>query len=731
MLPLFLLLSGPRADVAQLDALARGRDARGLLTYSGPALQDAKDFVFLVRNGAYGTGRKGWHAYQLDDPAGGKSYVVFGTPLTTEDYGEYVFEYAGGKLTRLEDERDARGYKVLHYDFDLSFAPKEKRATVMASVKLRRSADAAACVHFRLSPNYTVSKVTDGQGAPLLFAQASGVVSVASPAAAESTVKMEYSGVVDQPQFAGAIVDDEVMLTNDYWWPNVARGPATVTTTAHVPADWLVVTHGNKLQDAVEGGGRTVKYQMDVPICYLSFSAGKFLHEEKKVGKVTYHVWSRSMTADKMKLQLELMPPIIEFYSRFSPFPFDGFGAMVTDLYGGGALEAYSFATYGTGWLPDEDAHEPAHTWFGGIIANTYLNSYWNESFADFCDAFFEREVSIGNTTERRRAFVAQTSVGREYAQATVEGTGAADGSPASSMGYGKGAAVLQQLEREIGTEKMVESMRKWIRTNPKGEPGEWKGFEAAVGATTGKDMKWFFDEWNRKPGAPSFEVREIGYYGGEVHGLVDFHGDAYRLTCEVYAEFADGTSTNVDVVLNPGLKPDVSSFSFKLPKKPRFLSFDPYDRILRERTNTPTMRFTERVQNMAAVMDPRHPEYGQVFGSMADKAVNTVPADHANVLFVGHPDTMPVMRSLCKQVGFVVNGDKLTYDGTTIDLREGAAMALVDLGSGKVCGIALGKVLRSPNCGLASLCLTDKYGRFLRGRTEPRRDGPLTFRLP
>ncbi len=730
MLSCLLFLFGRPADLAELDALARARDVRGIMAHAGPGLKE-QDFSFLTRQGAFGTGRSGWHAYQLDDPAGGKAYVVFGTALTTQDFGEFIFEYSGGKLTRLQDERETRGYKVRHLEFDLSFVPSQKRANAVAKVTIDRAQGAEGSVHLRLSPNYKVTRVSTASGSPMPFVQASGVVSIAMPSVPQSTVTLTYSGVVDQPQFAGAITHDEVMLTNDYWWPSIGRQPATVTTTTTVPANWLVVTHGNKVSDTVQGENRVVRYQMDVPISYLSLSAGPFLHEQKKVGKVTYHVWSRRMSQEDMRMQLELMPPVIEFYERFAPYPFTDFGAMVTELYGGGALEAYSFATYGTGWLPDEDTHEPAHTWWGGVVSNTYLNSYWNESFANFAGGMYQREVAIGNTNERRHAFVSQSQVGRDYNRVAVAKAGAFEGGIASSMGYGKGGEVLQQLEYEIGTAKMVEAMKTWIADNPKGVAGEWSGFEKAVAKVTDQDMDWFFQPWLYTPGAPSFQITELGYEGGAVRGLVDFKGTPYRIKCQVYVEMDDGSKVLTDVVLNPQRKEGVSEFSFVMPSKPSFVSFDPYDRILRERGPAPQMRLSNRLGRLQLVVDPARREYAATFSDFNSRAGASVPTDPAGSFFVGHPDSMPIMKDLCRRAGFTVNGDKLTYDGTTIDLRQGAAMALIDLGNGRVCAIGLGVTQRDPSVGIASLALVDDYGRFLRGRTEPRREGATVFRLP
>jgi len=76
------------------------------------------------------------------------------------------------------------------------------------------------------------------------------------------------------------------------------------------------------------------------------------------------------------------------------------------------------------------------------------------------------------------------------------------------------------------------------------------------------------------------------------------------------------------------------------------------------------------------------------------------------------------------------VSGNNLTYDGTTIDLNNGCALAVVDLGEGKNCVIGLGKTRVAPDLGRARLALTDNLGRFLRGKTDPKTSGFLTFKL-
>jgi hypothetical protein len=110
-------------------------------------------------------------------------------------------------------------------------------------------------------------------------------------------------------------------------------------------------------------------------------------------------------------------------------------------------------------------------------------------------------------------------------------------------------------------------------------------------------------------------------------------------------------------------------------------------------------------------------------------ETVSTLPADLSNMFIVGHPDTVPQMRDLCARAGFKVDGNKLTWQGTEIDLTKGGAVAVVNLDNGKHCVIGLGQTRVPPSFGRARTVLVDDLGRFLRGQTDPKTQGYLTFR--
>lgn len=712
LISLFIL----QPQLQELNDLAKARNVDALLKLSGPGM-DAGTFRFLRQTGAFGVGQKGWTVAPLTDAEGKKEYRVFTSPLTSQDYGDQVFEWAGGKLSRLRPESEVGGYRVRHLDFDIYFIKEDEhkvRFSVETKLERQKSADQSALL--RLGPNYKVQGVFDAAGQKLPYQQAGGVVLFTPRQAKDQTVKIDYEGVVNTPGFAGAVNSGEAMLTNDYWWPSTGRLPVTFTVQARTPESWEVITSGERTGVELLDQVKVTRYRMDVPIVYLSLSAGPFNKAEKKTNGIDYRAWSLKLTKDELEQQTELYPPIIEFYAKtFAPHPFTQYGAVDTELYGGGALEAYSYATYGHGWLPDEDAHEPAHTWFGGILPNTYLKSMWNESFAVWCESFYAREGAIGNAEEKRPAFVAVPSPNGAWNATPMVNSGVEWAGVASALGYGKGGFVLQQLEFEMGTAAIVAAARKWIQEHPKGEPAEWEGFEAACGP----EWKWFFDQWHRRAGYPAPTVSGVAKAGGKVIGKVEFAGEPYRMGTEL--AFATPSGWKFGRVTLDGS----GAFSADCPADATEVVFDPWGRlpIQHKRSNQVTFNAVRRVP---VVLDEKNADWMPERGRRADWDGKTME----NLLFVGHPSNNPVVADLCKRAGFAVDGDKLTYRGTTIDLRDGCAMALIDLGNGKRCGLRLGKVRREPSIGSAKVALTDGLGRFLRGETEPRHEDGLVFKL-
>lgn len=715
------LLVAIRQDpaVSALDRAVAAKDLASVRSFYGPSVLALKrdPMAVLKTNGAYEVGSKGWHAIGLDGPDG-KRYVVFSTPLTSEDIGERLFELKDGKLSRYVDELETQGWKISRHRLRASFDLAAKRASLEDDLDLESGANPGP-LFLRYSPNYRMRSVRFESGKPLRFDQAGGVVGVHVPATGRLRLHLEYDGVVDLPNYAGSITTRYAMLTNDYWYAMIGRNPAPYDLAVATPSGWSVAAQGELQPDEQREGKIWKRFRMDLPAIYYSVSAGEFRYRETGVGGRKFKVWSFQMSPEQMAMQAELYAPIIEFYSKnFAAYPFSSWGAVDQPNYGGGMLEAYSFNTAQQGILPAEEPHEPAHTWWGGLIQNRYLRSFWNESFASYCEGLYQREVPIGNREERRLAFVETPSPGAGYDVAPLDDAPADLGGVAGDLGYGKGAYVLQMLEQIIGTDAMLKSMKAWVTATPPGTPGEWADFERHVSPA----QPQFFADWVERAGYAKFSVSQPTWIAGKLSFTIEFAGPAFTLPLDVLTQTASGARSFHRVVV------DNTHRKFQIPvaARPVLVSFDPWRRLIRPitREEAPIDLSSFRGKTYR---DPNHPQYAtERPGALA----TDLGEELDGACLVGSPETWPRMRSLCEKVGFQVSGDTLTFQGTKVDLRSGGASALIDLPSGGRCRIMLGHTALPPRTGRARVCVYDGYGRFLRGTTEPKTRGPLTFRL-
>jgi hypothetical protein len=705
----------PAPSLADLNLWIKQKDVVKLQQVTDVPADAINPWPVLRVGGAYGTGRFGWKA----EESGG--YVVVTTKITSEDVGDFVFRRNGDRLTYIP-ETDSLGARIIRHSFQIEVDPPTKRARIEDKVRLRLAAGGEWMMRF--SSVYSIESINDAAGKSVPFRQVGGVVIFPERKVGETTYTLRYSGIVDLPQYAGSISTQEATLTNDYWYPMIGRMPAAYDLKVKVPAGWTAVGQGERLADQKTADGTYARFQMDLPVIYYSLSLGPYrMFSEKRNGR-TYSIWSPRLAEADMKLQPRLYQPIFELYERsFGRSPFPRYGALDSPAYGGGALEAYSYATYGGG-LPAEDPHEPAHTWWGGVVNNTYLKSFWNESFAVFCEGYFSRNVPLGNIEDRRLAFVSDSSPSPAYDSVSCAEGGAFSGPVASSLGYGKGAKVLQMLEQIIGTKTMVKAMRTWAETHPKGIPGEWEDFErVAKSVAPEAKLDSFFADWLHKPGTATLDVAQPKMEGGELVIPIGFAGRAYDTPISVLLEFPDGKRKFVTVRTNGS-----SPVRIETPK-PSLVVIDPYQQALRKKTGE-TMP-----QNLADVLRRWPVTRLKGFGAHAEAlrgstTESALPVDLSNKIIVGNPLQFPELADLAASAGWKLTRTAVTYLGQTVNLEKGGALALVTLPSGKSTVLAVGKFTRRPDTGIAQVALIDDIGRFLAGKSEPKRTGPLSFRL-
>lgn len=717
-----------------MDQLARARDVATLNDLTLPANRKPGNFAFLTTNGVYGGGQSGWSVEGMVTPVTKRNLAVFTTNISCEDIGEQVFEILPNGIGAKIPETVDFGLQTKHYDMQIAVEPAAKTVHLDVKTKLVVVGKKQKEIIVRLDRAFRVdsAKMDDRQ---VPFAQAGGTVVVPMPDKNAFTMELKYSARLEPGKQEGSVQSDEMMLVGSQWWPSIARQAATSTIEIIAPKDWKSYSHGTRKSVKVEGDVAHTIWENSLPIAVFSAASGQYHEVKKEIGDVW--IWAAGMdtkTSD-LEIQVDANGEVVKFLSKFTSWPYPGFGSLISSRYAPGALEGYSFATYEEGWLPEVEPHEPAHSLWGGVIPNNYLKSLWNESFATYFENLYFRDGVDGNKVDLKLSQREIASAMGSYRGLSAISAGVESGPAGSGIGYRRGGIVLDMLEAEIGSPVMVASMKRWLKSHTPGQLGEWEDFEKIVTLEAERDMRWFFDQWLRKPGYPVIEMSGVKTESDDkkwvVSGDMRFLGQPYRVRMECLVKYADGTEEIVRLPLSKGLTTE--QVSFEVSKKPVQVTFDPWFRILRnvDQTSVP--------ESLSGSMDRYRGWVHQ--GQSAPSTIMRRPPRETDEelpevldrkLIYGDPRKNAKLMALWKTMKEppTFEGDWILWRGQKVKISEGGFAGFVDLPEGRRCIVACGTARLRPRFGQATSALFDSLGQVIAARSEPARTGPLSFNL-
>jgi len=510
--------------------------------------------------------------------------AVFHAWHTCESDGDHIHTLVqtaqGWRLGPEIPETETGGFRVRDHDLRVALDVPARAARIADCVRVERTQpDVPAYGLLRLSQDFRVSAITRDHfgGAPVAFRQAGGVIAFAPPAEKTFTLCLQYAGIVDH-RGSDYIADDEATL-NSYWYPHSARLPATATVTITAPPGWEAIAPGERTYERRAADGTvTVTYRNEVPISFLTLDAGRYTVTTRPYKDRTLAVYLRMPDDALANRCLDTLERTLAFYeARFGPYPYTRYSVVETQGPFGGALEAYSFATFGRGMLPGSIPHELAHTWWGGLVACTYTRSMWNESFAEYSSGLFYRETvssvaGVPPSRPPRERLLSAAAYPVPLTQARDTGD-----SREAAVGYSKGARVLRVLESELGEETMGRCLAAFVAAHPRGLPAEWADFEAVVRQVTGKDYRWFFSQWTERPGLPALQLANVQAHRAEngaflIAGDILQSGEPYRLSVPLRLELRDGSAITQTVPVAEAR----TRIQLRAPAPPQRLLLDP-----------------------------------------------------------------------------------------------------------------------------------------------------------
>ncbi|MBI3507630.1 MAG: aminopeptidase N [Proteobacteria bacterium] len=316
---------------------------------------------------------------------------------------------------------------------------------------------------------------------------------------------------------------------------------ATYAVKVEAPKDWKVVSTARETTTIEAAGRRTWVFGQTARLStyLLSLHAGPYRVWTSAAGKVPLRLFARESMAQYVDAEewFKITRQGLDFYAAYFgiPYPFGKYDQLIVPDFNAGAMENAGAVTFSernvhrsapTAEDKEKTAsdilHEMAHMWFGDYVTMRWWNGLWlNESFATYMAV-----LAMAEATEYKhawRSFFADDKV-RAYGADQLSTTHPVEGDVPDTahawanfdaITYGKGAAVMRQLEFFLGADVFREGVRAYMKAHAYSNTEE-RDFFAAMERVSGKDLAPWIKEWVNEAGLNSVRA-DFACDGGKV----------------------------------------------------------------------------------------------------------------------------------------------------------------------------------------------------------------------
>ena len=497
------------------------------------------------------------------------------------------------------------GVDVRHYTFRLEISDTSNEIAGEAGIDVRFTQAGVTGVALDLASatggkGMTVRSVTSN-GAAVPFTHAASVlrIQLAQPPGAGDERRFTVT-------YTGSPANGLRFLKNKYgeWcvfsenWPNRARewlpmvdhpyDKATSEFIVTAPVAYQVVANG-RLQSEIDrpDGRRVTHWKQSVPIASWLNALGIERFAVRYLGLVQgveLSTWVAHQDDAAGQVYFEPARRALEFFSdHVGPYPYENLANVAAAGLSGGTEHASAIfygetavrATPATGLV----AHEIAHQWFGNSVTEADWDEVWlSEGFATYFTLLFTehtagREAFVaGLKSNRTRALTAEKSL---PGIAVVHDNLADMSKVLSPLVYQKAGWVLHMLRGTIGTEPFWKGIREYYRRH-RDASATGDDLRRIMEDASGQDLKWFFDQWLRRPTSPSFEGTwsyDAAAKAIRVELAQTQDGEAYRVPVQLGVVTTAGQPPRVERF---EMKDKRASFTIASPTAPADAIFDP-----------------------------------------------------------------------------------------------------------------------------------------------------------
>jgi len=286
--------------------------------------------------------------------------------------------------------------------------------------------------------------------------------------------------------------------------------------------------------------------------------------------------------------EIEKTPEMLDFFSnRYSQYPF------IQEKYGhaqfnwGGGMEHQTISSMGV-FNQGIIAHELAHQWFGDKVTCRNFNNIWlNEGFATYSEALFAEYFNGKEAFDdmiRSRMISAKKAVGSLYLQNTDNISEIFN----SNRTYSKGAMVVHMLRGITGDSVFFNILKSYINDPALAyNTAITEDLQRVAESVSGKNLNYFFQEWIYGENYPVYEIswnknkNNLSAYDVRVNISQKLNTNPPYFTMPVDIKISMNNGDTTFTVFNNA---QVQEFSLTVPSEPKFITFDPENKILKDK---------------------------------------------------------------------------------------------------------------------------------------------------
>ena len=287
-------------------------------------------------------------------------------------------------------------------------------------------------------------------------------------------------------------------------------------------------------------------------------------------------------SADTMGNALIQVDSILNQYEQwFGPYPFRNEKYGIAQFYGGGMEnETLSFCN-------DADsgtvAHETAHQWFGDAVTCKTWNDCWlNEGFATYITGLWARvhdgEAYFDTLMKEQEQFITSKPGGTVHTPDSLLITDVLD----PRLVYSKGCFLLHMLRFVLGSDTaFFRCLREYVTGPLRYGVASSEDFEHSVEKSSGRNLKWFFDEWVYGDGYPIYSLAwdyHDSYHPALAISETGSTSASPFFEMPIQLEFIGPSIDTIAEVLDDA---PLKAFDFSFPKPVTKVIFDPHNWLL------------------------------------------------------------------------------------------------------------------------------------------------------